>query len=209
MVFGARRQLSERVYFDRRTEQTASRTPASSNSKATGEQRLCNVYATTEGRSLRAKRRFRSFRLTPLDGSAAQQGMACFAQIDGRYAMIAGRTESLYRPLRRFVYVERQSRHPSTRVSVGFVQIGSCGSPIEMRGAGCCDARVGGAKVFIGAVLLDKDTRQVLARSRQPGSSEPSEREGCAQRRLHLRRNAPPTSHCPTRCRTRSRISRR
>ena len=158
VVFGPRRKLSERVYFDRRDWQTASRTPASSNSKATGEQRLCNVYAYN-GRAIAriAKRRFRSFRLTPLDGSAAQQGMACFAQIDGRYAMIAGRTESLYRPLRRFVYVERQSRHPSTRVSVGFVQIGSCGSPIEMRGAGCCDARVGSAKVFVGAVLLDKD----------------------------------------------------
>jgi len=129
---------------------------------------------------------FRDFRIEPLYGNATRnKGMALFPRrIDGRYAMI-GRydNENLY-------YITSDDyrvwnggttilkpEHPWE-----FVQIGNCGSPIELdEGWLVLTHGVGAVRKYaIGAVLLDKaDPRRVLARTREPLiSPEPAEREG-------------------------------
>jgi len=74
-------------------------------------------------------------------------------------------------------------------IPLEFVQIGNCGSPIELdEGWLLLTHGVGPIRKYsIGAVLLDKrDPSRVLARSREPlVRPEPSEREDTFQRRLH------------------------
>jgi predicted GH43/DUF377 family glycosyl hydrolase len=129
---------------------------------------------------------FLSFRLSPLSGAAAgNKGMALFPRrIGGRYAMIARQdNENLY-----LLYSD------DVRAWTGglavlkpqfpweFVQIGNCGSPIELdQGWLLLTHGVGPVRRYsIGAVLLDKaDPCKVLARAREPLiRPEPSEREG-------------------------------
>jgi predicted GH43/DUF377 family glycosyl hydrolase len=129
---------------------------------------------------------FVSFRMFPLSGDAAgNKGMALFPRrLGGRYAMIGRQdNENLYliqsddlrvwdggRPILR------------PRFPWEFVQIGNCGSPIELdQGWLLLTHGVGPVRRYsIGAVLLDKDDpSKVLARSREPlVRPEPSEREG-------------------------------
>jgi predicted GH43/DUF377 family glycosyl hydrolase len=129
---------------------------------------------------------FLSFRMSPLHGAAAQnKGMALFPRrIDGKYAMIARQdNENLY-----LVYSGELYRWEGGQAILKpqfpweFVQIGNCGSPIELEeGWLLLTHGVGPVRKYsIGAVLLDKrDPSRVLARSSEPLlRPEPSEREG-------------------------------
>ncbi len=129
---------------------------------------------------------FMSFRMSPLQGAAARnKGMALFPRkIDGKYAMIGRQdNENLYLIYSDDLYswdgglAILKPRYPWE-----FVQIGNCGSPIELdEGWLLLTHGVGPVRKYsIGAVLLDKkDPSKVLARSREPlVRPEPSEREG-------------------------------
>lgn len=148
------------------------------------------TYTAYSGRAIRSElletTDFLSFRMTPLAGSAARnKGMALFPRkIDGRYAMIARQdNENLYLIYSDDLYTWNggrsilQPEHPWE-----FVQIGSCGSPIELDDCWLLLTHGVGPvrKYSIGAVLLDKkDPSKVLARSREPlVRPEPAEREG-------------------------------
>jgi predicted GH43/DUF377 family glycosyl hydrolase len=129
---------------------------------------------------------FISFRMTPLQGAAARnKGMALFPRrIGGKYAMIARQdNENLY-----LIYSSDLYRWDGGQAILKpefpweFVQIGNCGSPIELdEGWLLLTHGVGPVRKYsIGAALLDKnDPSKVLARSREPLlRPEPSEREG-------------------------------
>jgi len=148
------------------------------------------TYTAYSGQAIRSElletRDFLTFRLTPLTGDAARnKGMALFPRrIAGRYAMIARHdNESLH-----LVYSDTL-----TDWGLGtpilkplypweFVQIGNCGSPIELdEGWLLLTHGVGPVRHYaIGAVLLDKtDPSRVIGRSRLPlVQPEQSEREG-------------------------------
>ena len=129
---------------------------------------------------------FRSFRMTPLRGAAAaNKGMGLFPRkIDGRYAMIGRQdNENLY-----LIYSsDLLSWNGGTPILKPkfpweFVQIGTCGAPIELHeGWLLLIHGVGPVRKYaIGAVLLDRsDPSRVLGRSTEPlVRPEPSEREG-------------------------------
>ena len=111
--------------------------------------------------------------------------MALFPRkIDGRYAMIARQdNENLY-----LIYSDDLYRWDGGQAILKpqfpweFVQIGNCGSPIELdEGWLLLTHGVGPVRKYsIGAALLDKnDPSRVLARSVEPLlHPEPSEREG-------------------------------
>jgi predicted GH43/DUF377 family glycosyl hydrolase len=148
------------------------------------------TYTAYSGRAIRSElletTDFRSFRMTPLGGSAARnKGMALFPRkIDGRYAMIGRQdNENLY-----LIYSDDlctwDSGHSILQPQYPweFVQIGNCGSPVELDDCWLLLTHGVGPvrKYSIGAVLLDKaDPSRVLARSREPlVRPEPTEREG-------------------------------
>ncbi|SHI07349.1 glycoside hydrolase family 130 protein [Bradyrhizobium erythrophlei] len=129
---------------------------------------------------------FISFRMTPLHGAAARnKGMALFPRrIDGKYAMIARQdNENLYLIYSSDLY-RWEDGHAILKPEFPweFVQIGNCGSPIELyEGWLLLTHGVGPVRKYsIGAALLDKkDPSKVIARSREPLlRPEPSEREG-------------------------------
>jgi predicted GH43/DUF377 family glycosyl hydrolase len=129
---------------------------------------------------------FVSFRMSPLQGIAAlNKGMALFPRtIDGKFAMIARHdNENLYLILSDDLY-SWDGGVPilKPRYPWEFVQIGNCGSPLELdEGWLLLIHGVGPVRKYsIGAVLLDKaDPSRVLARSREPLlRPEPSQREG-------------------------------
>jgi predicted GH43/DUF377 family glycosyl hydrolase len=129
---------------------------------------------------------FMSFRLAPLRGAAARnKGMALFPRkIDGKYAMIARQdNENLYLIYSDDLYTwDGGQAVLKPEFPWEFVQIGNCGSPIELdEGWLLLTHGVGPVRKYsIGAALLDKnDPSKVLARSREPLlRPEPSEREG-------------------------------
>ena len=129
---------------------------------------------------------FISFRMSPLRGAAAQnKGMALFPRrIDGKYAMIGRQdNENLYLLYSSDLYAwDGGLAILKPRFAWEFVQIGNCGSPIELdEGWLLLTHGVGPVRRYsIGAVLLDKeDPSKILARSREPlVRPEPSEREG-------------------------------
>jgi predicted GH43/DUF377 family glycosyl hydrolase len=148
------------------------------------------TYTASSGRAIRSElietRDFVSFRMTPLSGSAARnKGMALFPRkIDGRYAMIARQdNENLYLIYSDDLYTW-EGGEPVLKPFFPweFVQIGNCGSPIELdEGWLLLTHGVGAVRKYsIGAVLLDKnDPSKVIGRSREPlVRPEPSEREG-------------------------------
>ena len=191
VAFGADTELSERVIFPITDAQSNgiedARFVAFSNNESTT---YYATYTAYSGRAIRSElletMDFKSFRMTPLGGSAARnKGMALFPRkIDGRYAMIARQdNENLY-----LIYSEDlyswtggiailQPEYPWE-----YVQIGSCGSPIELDDCWLLLTHGVGPvrKYSIGAVLLDKnDPSKVLGRSREPlVYPEPTEREG-------------------------------
>jgi predicted GH43/DUF377 family glycosyl hydrolase len=149
------------------------------------------TYTAYTGRAIRSElietSDFLSFRMSPLQGTAAQnKGMALFPRrIDGKYAMIARQdNENLY-----LIYSNDLYRWDAGGQAIlkpqfpwEFVQIGNCGSPIELdEGWLLLTHGVGPVRKYsIGAALLDKnDPTKVLARSVEPLlRPEPSEREG-------------------------------
>jgi len=191
VIFGPDEELSERVIFPI--------TDAQSNGiedarfvefNDNGQKTFYATYTAYSGRAIRsellATTDFQSFRMTPLGGSASRnKGMALFPRkIDGRYAMIGRQdNENLY-----LIYSDDLHSWEGGRSILQpeypweFVQIGNCGSPIELDD--CWLLLIHGVgpvrKYSIGAVLLDKkDPSKVLARSREPlVYPEPTEREG-------------------------------
>jgi predicted GH43/DUF377 family glycosyl hydrolase len=148
------------------------------------------TYTAYSGRAIRSElletSDFLSFRMSPLRGSATRnKGMALFPQkIDGQYAMIGRQdNENLYLIYSRDLHVwEGGVPILKPRFPWEFVQIGNCGSPIEIdEGWLLLTHGVGPVRRYsIGAVLLDKkDPSKVLARSCEPlVRPAPSEREG-------------------------------
>ena len=142
-----------------------------------------------------------SFRMSPLRGAAARnKGMALFPRkIDGRYAMIARQdNENLYLIYSDDLYSGmRVSRYLKPQFPWEFVQIGNCGSPIELdEGWLLLTHGVGPVRKYsIGAVLLDKSGSLEGSRTiaRTTGSARTLRaRRICAERRLYMRRDAAP-----------------
>jgi predicted GH43/DUF377 family glycosyl hydrolase len=129
---------------------------------------------------------FTTFRMSPMQGDAAQnKGMALFPRkVDGRYAMIGRQdNENLYLIYSNDLHVWNDGKEIlRPRYPWEFVQIGNCGSPIELdEGWLLLTHGVGAVRRYsIGATLLDKrDPSQVIARSCEPlVRPEASEREG-------------------------------
>ena len=155
-----------------------------------GRKTFYATYTAYSGRAIRSEllqtADFQSFRMTPLGGSAARnKGMALFPRkIDGRYAMIGRQdNENLYLIYSDDLYTW-DSGQPILQPEYPweFVQIGNCGSPVELDDCWLLLTHgVGPVRHYsIGAVLLDKkDPSKVLARSREPlVRPEPTEREG-------------------------------
>jgi predicted GH43/DUF377 family glycosyl hydrolase len=155
-----------------------------------GQKVFYATYTAYSGAAIRSElietRDFVSFRMSPLRGSASRnKGMALFPRkIDGTFAMIGRQdNENLY-----LIYSDDlhawDGGIPLLRPQFPweFVQIGNCGSPIELdEGWLLLTHGVGPVRKYsIGAALLDKsDPSRVLARSREPLlHPEPSEREG-------------------------------
>jgi predicted GH43/DUF377 family glycosyl hydrolase len=148
------------------------------------------TYTAYTGRAIRSElletSDFQSFRMTPLQGAAARnKGMALFPRrIDGKYAMIARQdNENLYLITSKDLYRwDGGEAILKPQFPWEFVQIGNCGSPIELdEGWLLLTHGVGPVRRYsIGAALLDKnDPAKVLARSVEPLlRPEPSEREG-------------------------------
>src|SRR4030088_3112436 len=124
------------------------------------------TYTAYSGRAIRSElietSDFLSFRMSPLRGTAARnKGMALFPRkIDGRYAMISRQdNENLY-----LIYSDDLYSWESGHVILQpeypweFVQIGTCGSPIELDDCWLLLTHGVGPvrKYSIGAVLLDK-----------------------------------------------------
>jgi len=155
-----------------------------------GRKTFYATYTAYSGRAIRSElletTDFQSFRMTPLVGSAARnKGMALFPKkIDGRYAMIGRQdNENLYLIYSDDLYSwDGGQSFLQPKYPWEFVQIGNCGSPIELDD--CWLLLIHGVgpvrKYSIGAVLLDKkDPSKVLARSSEPlVRPEPTEREG-------------------------------
>ncbi len=155
-----------------------------------GVSRWCATYTAYSGRAIRSElietSDFVSFRLSPLTGDAARnKGLALFPRrIDGRFAMIGRQdNENLY-----LITSDDLLTWNGGRVLMKplypweFVQIGNCGSPIEIdEGWLLLTHGVGPVRKYaIGAVLLDKaDPSRVIGRLREPlVRPEPDERQG-------------------------------
>jgi predicted GH43/DUF377 family glycosyl hydrolase len=155
-----------------------------------GRKTFYATYTAYDGRAIGSELLetddFERFRMTPLTGSAARnKGMALFPRrLDGRYAMIGRQdNENLY-----LIYSDDLYSWEEGVVILRpqfpweFIQIGNCGSPIELdEGWLLLTHGVGAMRRYcIGAVLLDKrDPSRVLARSPQPlVRPESSERAG-------------------------------
>jgi predicted GH43/DUF377 family glycosyl hydrolase len=191
VIFGPDEELSERVIFPVTDAQSNGIEDARFVEFSDGGRTtFYATYTAYSGRAIRsellATTDFQSFKMTPLNGSASRnKGMALFPRkIDGRYAMISRQdNENLY-----LIYSDDLYSWDGGRSILQpeypweFVQIGNCGSPIELDD--CWLLLIHGVgpvrKYSIGAVLLDKkDPSKVLARSREPlVYPEPTEREG-------------------------------
>jgi predicted GH43/DUF377 family glycosyl hydrolase len=191
LVFKSDGDISERVIFP----VTASQSNGIEDARFVefedgGKRTFYATYTAYSGRTIRSElietADFLSFRMSPLTGSAANnKGMALFPRrIGGKYAMIARQdNENLY-----LIYSDDLYRWDGGLAILKpqfpweFVQIGNCGSPIELdEGWLLLTHGVGPVRKYsIGAILLDKSNpSKVLARAREPlVRPEPSEREG-------------------------------
>ena len=161
------------------------------------------TYTAYSGRAIRSElietSDFMSFRMSPLHGAAARnKGMALFPRkIDGKYAMIARQdNENLY-----LIYSDDLYRWDGGQAILKpqfpweFVQIGNCGSPIELdEGWLLLTHGVGPVRKYsIGAALLDKNDpfqgAGPLARAAAAARTIRARRLR-SQRRLYLRRDA-------------------
>ncbi len=144
-----------------------------------GSQYYIGTYTAYSGREVGCEmlttERFSEFNLTPLRGAAAQhKGLALFPhRIDGRYTAI-GRLdhESLYYMQSDDRFTWNYGRRIMTpKYLWELVQLGNCGSPIELdEGWLVLTHGVGAMRQYsIGAALLDKkDPSKVLGRSVEP-----------------------------------------
>jgi predicted GH43/DUF377 family glycosyl hydrolase len=191
LIFGPEEELSERVIFPVLASQSNGIEDARFVEFDEGGRRTYYAtYTAYTGRSIRSElletHDFVTFRMSQLSGSATiNKGMALFPRrIAGKYAMIARQdNENLYLICSDDLYswnggeVILKPQFPWE-----FVQIGNCGSPIELdEGWLLLTHGVGPVRRYsIGAVLLDKaDPTKVLARSREPlVRPEAPDREG-------------------------------
>jgi predicted GH43/DUF377 family glycosyl hydrolase len=191
LVFKPEEDISERVIFPVTESQSNGIEDARFvEFSDDGRKTYYATYTAYSGRAIRSElietRDFISFRMSPLKGAASgNKGMALFPRkIGGQYAMIARQdNENLY-----LIYSDDLTTWDGGQAILKpefpweFVQIGNCGSPIELdEGWLLLTHGVGPVRKYsIGAALLDKnDPSKVLARSREPLlRPEPSEREG-------------------------------
>jgi len=191
LTFNPEEELSERVIFPVTESQSNGIEDARFVDFSDGDRKLYYAtYTAYSGRAIRSElietKDFLSFRMSPLRGAASQnKGMALFPRrIAGKYAMIARQdNENLY-----LIYSDDLNTWEGGQAILKpefpweFVQIGNCGSPIELdEGWLLLTHGVGPVRKYsIGAALLDKnDPSKVLARSREPLlRPRPSEREG-------------------------------
>lgn len=191
LIFKPEEDLTERVIFPVTESQSNGIEDARFVEFSDGDRKTYYAtYTAYSGRAIRSElietSDFTSFRLAPLRGAAARnKGMALFPRkIGGQYAMIARQdNENLY-----LIYSDDLHTWDGGQAILKpqfpweFVQIGNCGSPIELdEGWLLLTHGVGPVRKYsIGAALLDKhDPSKVLARSREPLlRPEPSEREG-------------------------------
>ncbi len=150
----------------------------------------CGTYTAYSGFNIASElmvtRDFKTFALKPMTGSAARnKGMALFPKkIGDRYAMIGRQDgESLfYLQSDTLLHWEEGAPLLSPLYPWELVQIGNCGSPIEIDEGWLLLTHGVGAmrKYSIGAVLLDRDDpRKILGRTVQPILSPSDEdREG-------------------------------
>jgi len=155
-----------------------------------GHQTYYATYTAYSGRAIRSElletKDFRTFRMIPLSGSATRnKGMGLFPRkIDGRYAMIGRQdNENLHLLYSNDLHIwEGGETILKPMFPWEFVQIGNCGSPIELdEGWLLLTHGVGPVRKYsIGAVLLDKaEPSKVLARTHEPlVRPDPSQREG-------------------------------
>jgi predicted GH43/DUF377 family glycosyl hydrolase len=191
LTFNPEEELSERVIFPVTESQSNGIEDARFVHFSEGDRKLYYAtYTAYNGRAIRSElietADFLSFRMSPLKGAASQnKGMALFPRrIAGKYAMIARQdNENLY-----LIYSDDLHTWEGGQAILKpefpweFVQIGNCGSPIELdEGWLLLTHGVGPVRKYsIGAALLDKnDPSRVIARSREPLlRPRPSEREG-------------------------------
>ncbi|MET0407346.1 MAG: glycoside hydrolase family 130 protein [Hyphomicrobium sp.] len=192
LIFNPEEELSERVVFPVTESQANGIEDVRFVEFRDGVNRTYYAtYTAYSGRGIRSElietHDFLSFRLAPLKGLASRnKGMALFPRkIGGKYAMIARQdNENLYLIYSDDLYTWNDGAQPILKPEFPweFVQIGNCGSPIELdEGWLLLTHGVGPVRKYsIGAALLDKDDpSKVLARSHEPLlRPEPSEREG-------------------------------
>jgi predicted GH43/DUF377 family glycosyl hydrolase len=191
LVFTGEEDLSERVIFPVLASQSNGIEDARFvEFDEDGVKTYYATYTAYTGRAIRSElletRDFVTFRMSPLSGTATHnKGMALFPRrIGGQFAMIGRQdNENLYLLQSDDLYswsggqVILKPQFPWE-----FVQIGNCGSPIELdEGWLLLTHGVGPVRRYsIGAALLDKaDPTKVLARSSEPlVRPEAPEREG-------------------------------
>jgi len=191
LVFTSDEDISERVIFPVTEAQSNGIEDARFVEFEDGARKVYYAtYTAYNGRAIRSElietHDFVSFRLSPLRGSAAKnKGMALFPRrFGGQYAMIARQdNENLYLIYSDDLYSwDGGVAILKPKFPWEFVQIGNCGSPIELdEGWLMLTHGVGPVRRYsIGAVLLDKaDPSKVLARTREPLiRPEPPERQG-------------------------------
>jgi predicted GH43/DUF377 family glycosyl hydrolase len=191
VVFPANEDISERVIFPITDAQANGIEDARFvEFNDNGSKIYYATYTAYSGRAIRSElietRDFLSFRMRPLKGSAARnKGMALFPRkINGKYAMIGRQdNENLHLIYSDDLYSwDEGVALLKPKFPWEFVQIGNCGSPIELdQGWLLLIHGVGPVRRYsIGAALLDKaDPSRVLARTAEPLlRPEPSEREG-------------------------------
>jgi predicted GH43/DUF377 family glycosyl hydrolase len=191
VMFKSEEDISERVIFPI----TASQSNGIEDARFVefnedGHRTFYATYTAYNGKAIRSElietKDFNSFRMTPLKGSAARnKGMALFPRkFNGKYAMIGRQdNESLYLIYSDDLYSWNEGvALLKPQFPWEFVQIGNCGSPIELdQGWLLLTHGVGPVRRYsIGAVLLDKnDPSKVLGRCSEPLlRPELAEREG-------------------------------
>jgi predicted GH43/DUF377 family glycosyl hydrolase len=191
LVFTSTQDISERVIFPVTDAQSNGIEDARFVEFDDATQKVFYAtYTAYNGRAIRSElietRDFLSFTLSPLRGAAARnKGMALFPRrIGGKYAMIARQdNENLYLIYSNDLYSwDGGTAILKPQFPWEFVQIGNCGSPIELdEGWLMLTHGVGPVRKYsIGAVLLDRaDPSKVIARTREPLiRPEPAERQG-------------------------------
>jgi predicted GH43/DUF377 family glycosyl hydrolase len=191
LIFKREVELSERVIFPVLPSQSNGIEDARFvQFDEDGSRTYYATYTAYTGRGIRSElletRDFVTFSMSPLNGSATyNKGMALFPRrIAGQYAMIGRQdNENLYLLKSDDLYSWNDGQvFLKPQFPWEFVQIGNCGSPIELdEGWLLLTHGVGPVRRYsIGAVLLDKtDPTKVLARSGEPlVRPEAPDREG-------------------------------